>query len=219
MNRSHQDYSILNLKKGNSFKGHSLYFNSTANHKNEAQLTYYNNYFDDTSLQVYNISNDETTINISLKPRTSKWYREKLKAMYKMYSVSGDKKISVFELNCIKIKEYDTQITLYEDFVLAQFSKTMKGLHFLNHRDNILLIKYFNKEFSRFLFNLKRESLESFINLEIENVDNVGSLDIPTGFFARLLTAFKNTSKTSKNEISSSPNSYLKRLLSHKLLK
>tara|TARA_R100001463_G_scaffold91025_3_gene145730 strand:- start:14227 stop:14802 length:576 start_codon:yes stop_codon:yes gene_type:complete len=155
--------TILNIRRGDSFKGHSLSFGHYDNPVvGGKSIVYSNNYFNASSTQQYFFNKDITELNINLETIQAKWMNKKHKEISDLYIPSCSFHNAVFSLqenvkifNGLEIMDFKLNFTFLHDCIIADFIGETNGFNFLSHKENINCIKEMQKIFYRVKSNYK----------------------------------------------------------------
>lgn len=158
------EQTILNVKLGNSFKGHSMR-TACSKIKNGMTLSTHHVYFNDSISQRYNSVADITTTYLYFRSnwhydKVPLWFQHKIKEIIGLHS------------NFQSAQYLSDQLEIYIDEITLSITiKTnAEGIDFLNHYDNIRLIKENKHILSIVRSNIKNSTLSDWDALNIDSL-------------------------------------------------
>ena len=171
MIRQKLDYStIVNLRYGNSFKGHQMHVNCKAD-KDHHYICISNAYYSIRHDQVYDINKNETRVSI-IKDSSPKYLQTKLNDArvylnenYKSFANFPDQFLKI----CITFNNYTAFLSdSYRSFTFS-YDNTFDGMCLTGHVNNIEEIDRFRKEEKIFKQEFKDISAEQLALYFIHN--------------------------------------------------
>ena len=170
--------TIIKVKRGDSFKGHSLIFQEADDPIEGRTIIYSNQYFGSTSTQQYIFKKDITKLRFCLFQPNTKWMKEKHKQISDLYIPSCSFQRPVFSLQ-EDIQVYAGQdeygfkrmidlkidFLFLEEYIIPDFTGEIKGFNFLSHKENINCIEDLRKILSIVKKNYKALPISEFENL------------------------------------------------------
>lgn len=154
---------ICNIKLGRSFRGHSM---STECNKieNGMIIRIYQSYYRDRVIQEYNSVTNITKTHLHFDSNwnygtTPAWFKKKCNLIDAAVGVWNNAVYTSDELD-ITISHTSLQITV---------KINEKNINFLNHYENLILIKKYKHTLSIVRDNIKNSVISNWVNLSIEN--------------------------------------------------